>query len=175
MTYGREVIVAPKDAEQRLSSPWARSCSDLYHAFAKRFGPQTIVAAKSASASILGKKYNGDKRTIPHVNKKASYLRYRESSKLGAIYYPQDNMLATGCFECTIVPCSLAFSSFLPAEEVFPVAYLAHVGACDDYGSFTQEDYDVRLRMVALSAGVAYQYGGKLLNICRCNSAPIAR
>ncbi|KAF7857028.1 hypothetical protein EAF04_009788 [Stromatinia cepivora] len=163
--YGRQVILAPQDTERRAASPWVRSCSELHDELIKRFGPQTINAARLGTASIIANHYNGDRQAISHVNKKASYMRHRHEAKVGAVCYPQSSPLVAGCYLCGTLPCSLALSSFLPVDKAIQAAHLSHLSVCDDHGSFTHADYDVRLRMIALSAGVAYQYGGKVINI----------
>ncbi|KAI0870410.1 hypothetical protein GGS24DRAFT_510922 [Hypoxylon argillaceum] len=165
MEYAREVILAPKDSSERASSRWTRSCSDLHKELLKRFGPGTIAAAESGTASIIAKHYNGDRLAIPHVNKKASYLRHRHEAKVGAGFYPQSSPLAATCYQTAALPCALAMSWFLPTEQAVQAAYISHLSVCDDLGSFTKEDYDVRMRMVAIAAGVAYKYGGRVLNI----------
>ncbi|APA09834.1 hypothetical protein sscle_05g046040 [Sclerotinia sclerotiorum 1980 UF-70] len=165
MEYGRQVILAPQDTKRRASSPWIRSCSELHSELIKRFGPQIINAARLGTASIIANHYNGDREAISHVNKKESYMRHRHKDKLGAVFYPQSSPLATGCYLSGTLPCSLALSSFLPVDKAVQAAHLSHLSVCDDYGSFTHADYDVRLRMIALSAGVAYQYGGRVINI----------
>lgn len=165
MEYGRQVILAPQDNKRRASSPWIRSCSELHSELIKRFGPQIINAARLGTASIIANHYNGDREAISHVNKKESYMRHRHKDKLGAVFYPQSSPLATGCYLSGTLPCSLALSSFLPVDKAVQAAHLSHLSVCDDYGSFTHADYDVRLRMIALSAGVAYQYGGRVINI----------
>lgn len=139
--------------------------SELYNELIKRFGPQTINAARLGTASIIANYYNGDRQAIAHVNKKASYMRHCHEAKVGAAFYPQSSPLIAGCYSIGTLPCSLALSSFLPVDKAVQAAYLSHLAVCDDYGSFTQAEYDVRLRMIALSAGVAYQYGGKVINI----------
>ncbi|KAI0450976.1 hypothetical protein F5B21DRAFT_528306 [Xylaria acuta] len=165
VAYGREVILAPEDTAERASSPWARSCSDLHKELLKRFGPETINAAEMGTASIIANHYNGDRLAIPHVNKKASYLRHRHDAKVGAGFYPKSSPLAATCYQCASLPCSLAMSWFLPTEKAVQAAYISHLSVCDDVGSFTEEDYAVRMRMVAISAGVAYRFGGKALNV----------
>ncbi|KAI0439796.1 hypothetical protein F4803DRAFT_568043 [Xylaria telfairii] len=165
VAYGREVILAPEDTPERASSPWARSRSDLQKELLKRFGPETLKAAELGTASIIENYYNGDRLSIPHVNKKASYLRHRDDAKVGAGFYPKSSPLAATCYQCASLPCSLAMSWFLPAEKAVQAAYISHLSVCDDVGSFTAEDYAVRMRMVAISAGVAYRFGGKALNV----------
>jgi hypothetical protein len=165
MAYGREVIVMPEDSAQRASTPWVRSCSDLHKELLKRFGAETIDAAKSGTASIIANHYNGDRLAISHVNKKASYLRHRHDAKVGAAFYPQSSPLAASCYQSAALCCSLAMSSSLPIDKAVQAAYISHLSVCDDLGSFTEEDYHVRLRLIAISAGVAYQYGGKALNV----------
>ncbi|CAD6441810.1 d30e9f3d-078b-4005-9029-f380fe65a38f [Sclerotinia trifoliorum] len=165
MEYGRQVILAPQDTQRRASSPWIRSCSELHSELIKLFGPQIINAARLGTASIIANHYNGDREAISHVNKKESYMRHRHEAKLGAAFYPRSSPLVTGCYLSGTLPCSLALSSFLPVDKAVQAAQLSHLSLCDDYGSFTHADYDVRLRMIALSAGVAYQYGGRVINI----------
>ncbi|KAI8948601.1 hypothetical protein F4801DRAFT_604141 [Xylaria longipes] len=165
VAYGREVILAPEDSEERAMAPWARSCSDLHKELLKRFGPETIEAAETGTASIIADHYNGDRLAIPHVNKKASYLRHRHDAKVGAGFYPKSSPLAATCYQCASLPCSLAMSWFLPVEKAVQAAYISHLSVCDDVGSFTEEDYAVRMRMVAISTGVAYGFGGRALNI----------
>ncbi|KAI1124919.1 hypothetical protein F5Y10DRAFT_284714 [Nemania abortiva] len=165
MAYAREVILAPKDSPDRASSPWTRSCSKLHKELLKRFGHGTIEAAELGTASIIANHYNGDRLLISHVNKKASYLRHRHDAKVGAGFYPQSSPLAAICYQTAALPCSLAMSWFLPAEDAVQAAYVSHLSVCDDLGSITEEDYDARMRMVAIAAGVAYKYGGRVLNV----------
>ncbi|TRX95684.1 hypothetical protein FHL15_003238 [Xylaria flabelliformis] len=165
VAYGREVILAPEDTAERALSPWARSCSDLHKELLKRFGPETVKAAELGTASIIENHFNGDRLAIPHVNKKASYLRHRHDAKVGAGFYPKSSPLAATCYQCASMPCSLAMSWFLPIEKAVQAAYISHLSVCDDVGSFTEEDYAVRMRMVTISAGVAYRFGGKALNV----------
>ncbi|KAJ2987553.1 hypothetical protein NUW58_g4443 [Xylaria curta] len=164
ISYAREVISAPEDTPERASAPWARSCSDLHKELLKRFGPETITAAQLGTAAIIRNHYNGDRLAIPHVNKKASYLRHRNDAKVGAGFYPKSSPLSATCYQCASLPCSLAMSWFLPAEKAVQAAYISHLSVCDDVGSFTEEYYDARMRMVAISAGVAYNFGGKAIN-----------
>ncbi|KAF2972823.1 hypothetical protein GQX73_g692 [Xylaria multiplex] len=165
IAYAREVIVNPKDATERASSPWARSCSELHKELLTRFGPETIEAAKLGTASIIKNHYNGDRLSIPHINKKASYLRHRYDAKVGAGFYPQSSPLAATCYQTASLPCSLAMSWFLPIEKAVKAAYISHLSVCDDIGGFTKEDYDARMRMVAISTGIAHQFGGKAINV----------
>ncbi|KAI8628804.1 hypothetical protein F5Y19DRAFT_485170 [Xylariaceae sp. FL1651] len=165
MAYGRKVILEPEDSAQRASSPWVRSCSDLHKELLKRFGPETIDAAYSGTAYLIADHYNGDRLAIAHVNKKASYLRHRHDAKVGAAFYPQSSPLAASCYQSASLCCSLAMSWFLPVEKAVQAAYISHLSVCDDLGSFTEEDYEVRQRMIAIAAGVAYQFGGKALNV----------
>ncbi|KAI1159231.1 hypothetical protein F5B18DRAFT_637838 [Nemania serpens] len=165
MEYAREVILAPKDSVERASSPWTRSCSELHKELLKRFGPGTIEAAELGTASIIANHYDGDRLAISHINKKASYLRHRHDAKVGAGFYPQSSPLAAICYQTAALPCSLAMSWFLSAEEAVQAAYVSHLSVCDDLGGFTAEYYDVRMRMVAIAAGVAYKYGGRVLNV----------
>ncbi|KAJ8105791.1 hypothetical protein ONZ43_g7283 [Nemania bipapillata] len=165
MAYAREVIIAPKDSPERASSHWTRSCSELHKELLRRFGPGTIEAAELGTASIIANHYKGDRLAIPHINKKASYLRHRHEAKVGAGFYPQASPLAATCYQTAALPCSLAMSWFLSPERAVQAAYVSHLSVCDDLGSFTEEDYDVRMRMVAIAAGVAYKYGGRVLNI----------
>lgn len=165
IAYAREVIISPKDDEERASSPWARSCSDLHKELLTRFGQETIEAAQLGTASIIADHYAGNRLAISHVNKKASYLRHRDDAKVGAGFYPKSSPLAATCYQCAALCCSLAMSSFLPAEEAVQAAYISHLSVCDDVGSFTKEDYEVRTRMVAISTGVAHKFGGKAVNV----------
>ncbi|KAJ8133151.1 hypothetical protein O1611_g472 [Lasiodiplodia mahajangana] len=165
MAYAREVILAPKDTPDRASSPWTRSCSDLHKELLKRFGPGTIEAAELGTASIIAKHYEGDSLLISHVNKKASHLRHQNDAKVGAGFYPQSSPLAAICYQTAALPTSLAMSWFFSAEEAVQAAYISHLSVCDDLGSFTAEDYDVRMRMVAIATGVAYKHGGRVLNM----------
>jgi hypothetical protein len=165
MAYGREVIHAPEDTVRRAASPWIRSCTELHKELIKRFGPETINAARLGTISIIQSHYDGDARAIAHVNKKASYLRHRHESRVGAAFYPQSNPLSASCYQVATLPVSLALSSFLPVEKAVQAAHLSLLSLCDDYGTFTQVDYEVRLRMVALTADAAYQYSGKTINV----------
>ncbi|KAI0102587.1 hypothetical protein GGR51DRAFT_527018 [Nemania sp. FL0031] len=165
MAYAREVILAPKDSPDRASSLWTRSCSELHKELLKRFGLGTIEAAELGTASIIAKHYHGDRLSISHVNKKASYLRHQHEAKVGAGFFPQSSPLAAICYQTAALPCSLAMSWFLSPEKAVQAAYVSHLSVCDDLGSFTEEDYDVRMRMVAIAAGVAYKYGGRVLNV----------
>ncbi|KAI0418843.1 hypothetical protein F5X98DRAFT_362813 [Xylaria grammica] len=165
IAYAREVILAPEDSSKRASSKWARSCSELHKELLTRFGPETIKAAELGTAAIIENHYNGDRLSIHHINKKASYLRHRDDAKVGAGFYPQSSPLAATCYQSASLPCSLAMSWFLSIENSVKAAYISHLSVCDDLGSFTEEDYDVRMRMVAISTGVAHQFGGKALGV----------
>lgn len=175
MAYARDVILSPQDTERRASSPWIRSCSELHKEFMNHFGPGTISAARLGTDSIIEGHYRGDRTAIAHVNKKASYLRHCHEVKVGAMFYPQPNPLSAGCYQVVILPVSLALSYFLPIEKVVQLAHLSNLSACDDYGSFTHADYDVRLRLSALAAGVAYQYRRQAINFLLDGSALQAR
>lgn len=136
-----------------------------------RFGPETINAARLGTACIINDHYRGDRTAITHVNKKASYLRHRHQVKTGVMFHPQSNPLSFSCYQVVILPVSLGLSSFLPIQKGDQIAHLSNLSLCDDYGSFTHADYDVRLRLSALSAGVAYQYRGRSISFLLDGSA----
>ncbi|GAP90752.1 putative protein [Rosellinia necatrix] len=165
MAYGREVILAPEDSTERASSRWTRSCSDLHKELLKRFGEETLEAGRLGTASIIADHFNGNRLAIPHVNKKASYLRHRDDAKVGAGFYPKSSPLAATCYQSASLCCSVAMSCFLPVGEAVQAAYISHLSVCDDVGSFTEEDYEVRTRMVAISAGVARKFGGGAVKV----------
>ncbi|KAI1176053.1 hypothetical protein F4777DRAFT_292354 [Nemania sp. FL0916] len=165
MSYALEVIIAPKDSAERASSQWVRSSSELNRALLKRFSPGTIDAAKLGTASIIDNFYGGDRLAIAHVDKKASFMRHRDDAKSAAGYYPKSSILAAICYQTAAFPCALAMSWFLSAEEAVQAAYISHLSVCDDLGSIAAKDYDTRMRLVAIAAGVAYKYGGRALNV----------
>jgi hypothetical protein len=120
MIYGREVILTPQDTARMASSPWVRSCSGLAKELIKQFGPETIEAARSGIASIIANHYDGNRQSIAHVNRKASYLRHCKEEKVGPPY-AQRSPLAAGCYQSGMLPCSLALSAFLPIEKAVQI------------------------------------------------------
>ncbi|KAE8368662.1 hypothetical protein BDV27DRAFT_153857 [Aspergillus caelatus] len=55
-------------------------------------------------------------------------------------------------------------SAFLDPETAVKAASISGVAICDDYAAFSIEDYEIRLRIVGVSLGCAYEFGGQLVN-----------
>ncbi|KFH42558.1 hypothetical protein ACRE_067240 [Hapsidospora chrysogenum ATCC 11550] len=158
--YARDVILNPKDDSSRAAETWARSCSDLARELMSRYGPSTIQAAKDGSRRIIDENFGGDGRRIPHVEKKAAFLRNYKSQMVPKAHYPEDNILAVACYEVGFISCGLAMMAWTPTGLASRLAALNSFALCDDYAGFTENDYEVRIRMTALGMGVAVEIGG---------------
>ncbi|KAK5989621.1 hypothetical protein PT974_07875 [Cladobotryum mycophilum] len=168
--YCRAVALDPQDTVQRAHSRWVRSCSDLHQELMTRFGPATVSAARDGSAKLVADHYQGRRLNVSHVDKKANFKKYSPTAIVGAAYYPTSSPLAVGCYESGALPCSLLLSGWLSAEEAVKLATLSHIGVCDDYGSFTLADEDVRLRLVAQGLGAVLEFGGQAVDALVDNS-----
>lgn len=164
LEYARAVIEQPEDNPARANSAWNRSCSDLHRELLTRYGAATIEAARIGSSRIGADHYDGDRLSIAHVDKKASFKRHWHDIQVGAAFYPTSSFLAAGCYEVVTMDCSLVLSICLPPKTAVQQSALGHLSLCDDYAYFTESDYDVRLRLCAMSLGAAYAYGGRAVN-----------
>ncbi|PWY86603.1 hypothetical protein BO94DRAFT_467021 [Aspergillus sclerotioniger CBS 115572] len=162
--YSRAVIISPQDTVRRATSVWARSCSDLHKTLLGRFGPAVIEAARVGCQTVLSTHYNGDGSGVAHVDKRASFKRHWQDLQLGSAFYPPSSPLAVGCYESGTMVCSLVLSAWMPAEAAVKFASLSHLSVCDDFGSFTSKDAEVRVRMVALAIGAAYEGNEKVVH-----------
>ncbi|KAI2643553.1 hypothetical protein GGS21DRAFT_496970 [Xylaria nigripes] len=164
IVYGREVIADPQDTSVRAASPWARSCSDILKELEKRYGPETIEAGRLGSEAIISKHYNGDRLAISHVDKKASFLRHYQECQIGAGFYPQSSLLGSCCYQTASLTCGLAMTAFLPTKQAVLAGYISHLSVCDDLGIITRKENDVRKRMIIMSTGAGYHFGGRVIN-----------
>ncbi|KAJ9481858.1 hypothetical protein VN97_g11599 [Penicillium thymicola] len=164
VAYCRSVITAPQDSVSRANSPWVRSCSDISRAQLQRFGPGIIEAARKGTSGIVADHFKGTRLDVPHIDKKQSFYRNLRNANLGVLYYPPTSTLAVGGFEPGVLPCSLGLSAFLEPEAAVRGASVSIVAVCDDCAKFTSEDFDIRLRLIAIPLGYAYEIRGQLIN-----------
>ncbi|KFH41727.1 hypothetical protein ACRE_075500 [Hapsidospora chrysogenum ATCC 11550] len=162
--YGRDVIVNPKDESCRATKTWARSCSDVTKELMSRFGPSTVQAGRDGCRRIAEDYFGGDGRRIAHVGKKASFLRNFKNQKVAKSHYPADNILAVAAYEASGMSCGPTMLAWAPPEVAVKASYLSHAPLCDDYAGFTETDYEVRIRLVALGMGAAVEIGGWAVN-----------
>lgn len=160
--YCREIILSPRDSEQRASSYWFRSHSDLLLEYRKRFGSGLLAAAKKGCSSIMDNHFGGNSLSIAHSDKKVNFQHYNARQDLGAAFYPESSPLIVGCYHIGTMLCSIVMSAWAPPATVVAWAYINHVPTCDDYYGFTADE--VPVRMIALAAGAIHEYGGQSVN-----------
>lgn len=165
MEYCRDVIQYPQDTSERAVSKWTRSRSDLCLHLMKRFGPGIVAAARRGCEAIAHNYYQGKPLSIAHVDKKANAMRFIAHRCPGHVFNPASSLLATACDEQTALCCSIVTSAWQEPEKAVASAMISHVAVSDDYHAFTTGEYETRIRMIALSAGVAYETGGQAVNV----------
>lgn len=161
----RDVIACPQDNLQRANAKWTRSCSDLCCHLKKKFGPGVVEAARSGCAAFVRDHYEGNPLSIAHVDKKANMKQLVIYQDPGSIFHPESSLLAGACYEMAVLCCSTVTSAWQPPEEAVKSGMIAHMAVSDDYHAFTAVEHETRVRMVALSVGVAYQAGGQAVNV----------
>lgn len=161
MLYCRSVIDKPQDTPQRANALWARSCSDVSSELKNRFGPGIVSAARAGCVAVAVDHFRGRSLDIAHTDKKANFQRYFSQVQAGAAFYPKDSTLAIASYEIGVMPCSLILSAWLSPKDAVKAGAIACVAICDDYGGFTISERHLRLRMVALAVGAAYELGGR--------------
>ncbi|KAI9373393.1 hypothetical protein BJX61DRAFT_533161 [Aspergillus egyptiacus] len=164
LAYSRAVIVSPQDTTRRATSVWARSCSNLHKTLLGRFGPDIIEASRAGCRRVISDLYGGDRTKIAHVDKRANFKRHWQDLRLGRAFYPASSPLAVGCYESGTMVCSLVLSAWMTPEEAVKFATLSHLSVCDDFGSFTASDREVRVRMVGFAVGAACTGNKKVVN-----------
>ena len=165
MDYCREVIQCPQDTSERADAKWARSYSDLCRHLLKKFGPGIIEVAHSGCEALARNYYQGNTLNVAHVDKKSNTTRLIPYQSPAHLFYPQSSLLAGACCEMTSLCCSIVTSAWLPPEKAVNSGMISHVAVADDYHAFTATEYETRVRMVALSVGVAYEAGGQVVNV----------
>lgn len=160
ISYARTVIVSPKDDKSRLTSVWKRSSSDIARELMGRYGPSTLKAAREGCERIISENFGGDKQKVPHVDKRANFLRNFRDHKVGKSFYPPSSTLAILGYEVCIVSTSIAMLAWAPPNIASKLGNLAMLALCEDYAGFTESDYKVRLRLLALTMGVACEVDG---------------
>ena len=165
MDYCREVIQNPQDSAERAASKWTRSYSDLCLELLKRFGPEIVAAARNGCEALARDMYQGNPLSIAHVDKKANAMSLIAHYDPPRIFTPSSSFLATACAEQTALCCSIVVSAWQSPEGATKGGMMSHVAVADDYHAFTANEYDVRIRMIALSVGVAYELGGQAVNV----------
>lgn len=163
--YCREVIQCPQDTLERADAKWIRSISDLCRHLMKNFGPGIVAAARMGCKAFAHDHYQGNPLDIAHVDKRANTIRLIPHQNPGFVFYPKSSLLAAACGEQTALCCSIVTSAWQSPEEAVKSAMISHVAVADDYHAFTATEYETRLRMVALSVGVAYEAGGQAVNV----------
>ncbi|EAU35422.1 predicted protein [Aspergillus terreus NIH2624] len=139
---------------------FAHSCSlDCF------FGPGTVAAARRGCEAIAHSYYQGNPLSIAHVDKKANAMRFIAHRCPGHVFNPASSLLATACDEQTALCCSIVTSAWQEPEKAVGSAMISHVAVSDDYHAFTTGEYETRIRMIALFAGVAYETGGQAVNV----------
>ncbi|KAE8371680.1 hypothetical protein BDV26DRAFT_121477 [Aspergillus bertholletiae] len=165
VAYCRAVIDDPQDTLLRANSYWTRSCSDINKELLTRFGPGIIAAARKGVVAIVSDYFRGQRLNVPHVDKKASFVRNWQHLALAAEFYPASDPLVVGCYESGTLPCGLGMTAWLGPEAAVKAGSISRIAVCDDYGSFSNASYNARLRMVAFPLGVAYEVGGRAVNV----------
>ncbi|ROT36164.1 hypothetical protein SODALDRAFT_316507 [Sodiomyces alkalinus F11] len=160
IAYCRAAIMAPKDHPSRASAPWVRSCSELQRELLSKYGPEIIEAARAGCAALINDRFEGQPHKIPHIDKKRSFLSNWHGQPVGDSLLPQRNILATAAYEAGALPCHLAMLAWGTPEQAARLSFISHVPICDDYASFTESDYEARIRHAALAVGAAYAFGG---------------
>lgn len=158
--YARAVIVSPKDDPARANALWTRSCSEMNRSLLNKFGPTTVKAACDGCSAIIVDHFDGNRSQIAHIDKKANFMRCWRNQIRGEAFYPQSSALAGATYETGTFACALTLLAWSTAEKASRLASIAHLAICDDYHRFTGHEYEVRIRMVALAMGAAYEHGG---------------
>lgn len=158
------MIDRPEDSSARANSTWNKSWSDLYRVLLTRYGAATIEVARIGCSHIASDHYDGDRLSISHVDKKASFKRRWQDLEVGAPFYPTSSFLVAGCYEVVTLDCSLVLSTWVSTKTVVQQSALGRLSLCDDYGHFIASDYEVCLRLVAMVLGAAYAYRGRVVN-----------
>ncbi|KAE8132571.1 hypothetical protein BDV38DRAFT_274983 [Aspergillus pseudotamarii] len=147
---GQVTISNSQDSINRTNSYWIRCSSDVSKTKLQRFGPGFIAAAYKGNSDIISDHFQGDRPKVPHVDNKQSFYRNARNMNLGAFFYPSSSPLAIGAFESGIA--------------AVKAALVSGVAIRDDHAAFSIEDYEIRLRIVGVSLGCAYEFGGQLVN-----------
>ncbi|KJZ75241.1 hypothetical protein HIM_05435 [Hirsutella minnesotensis 3608] len=163
MTYARAIILSPQDSGERAKAYWSRSCSNLNKALLERYGQPIIDVAHSGSIT-LAKHFEG-RVSIAHVDKKASFMRHCKEIEVASGFWPPSSPLAVGCYGAGALTCSFVLAAFLPPEKAVRAAALSHPAICDDYANFTEADYEVRIRMIALAVGTMFDFGPAVVGV----------
>ncbi|TFB02901.1 hypothetical protein CCMA1212_005352 [Trichoderma ghanense] len=165
LAYARAVIQEPTDSVQRSKATWARSCSSIHRELKTRFGPAVISTAIQGCQQLIKDHYDGKRLAVSHVDKKTSFREHFPLSKPSISHYPASSPLAVGAYECAFLSCSLISSAWLSPEEAMKYASICHLSVCDDYWSFTSTETEVRVRLVALAMGAAFEFGDEAVNV----------
>ncbi|PTB65579.1 hypothetical protein BBK36DRAFT_1121193 [Trichoderma citrinoviride] len=165
MAYARAVIQDPKDTVERSKATWTRSCSSIQRELMTRFGPATISTAIQGCRQLVDDHYHGKRLAVSHVDKKTSFREHFPMSKPSISHYPASSPLAIGAYECAFLSCSLISSAWLSPEEAMKFASICHLSVCDDYYGFTGTETEVRVRLVALAIGAAFEFGDEAVEV----------
>lgn len=163
--YCREVIQCPQDTSERADAKWARLYLDLYRHLLKKFGPGIIEVAHSGCEALARNYYQGNPLNIAHVDKKSNATRLIPYQSPAHLFYPQSSFLAIACCEMTSLCYSIMTSTWFPPKKAVNSGMISHVAVANNYHAFTATEYETRVRMVALSVGVAYEAGGQVVNV----------
>ncbi|KAM3548223.1 hypothetical protein ARSEF4850_009537 [Beauveria asiatica] len=145
--------------KSRAFATWNRFGSEVSSVLLGRFGPDSIQAARHGCASLIADHFNGNARGIPHVDKKANFMRNWDKQIIGRAYYPACSILAVAAYESGPVACAMVLLAWGTAEQAAKLGALAHLTICEDFSGFTAAEAEVRVRMIALAVGAAYQLG----------------
>ncbi|KAL6798141.1 hypothetical protein J3E68DRAFT_425385 [Trichoderma sp. SZMC 28012] len=159
LEFARAVIKEPQDTVERSKAIWTRSCSVVYRELMTRFGQEVRSMAEQGCTQLVNDHYLGERLSVPHVDKRASFQQNLLKSKPGLGYHPPDSFLAIAAYQCGILPCSLVASAWLSPEEALKYAALCHLSVCDDYSRFTGTETEVRVRLVAQAIGAIFDFG----------------
>ncbi|KAK4078318.1 uncharacterized protein Triagg1_3334 [Trichoderma aggressivum f. europaeum] len=165
VAYARAVIQEPQDTVQRSKATWARSCSIIHRELKKRFGQEVKSMAAQGCTQLVSDHYLGNRLSVSHVDKEASFRQQLLRLKPSLAYYPDSSPLAVGTYESAFLSCSLVASAWLPLEEALKYAAICHLSVCDDYWNFTGTETEVRVRLVAQSIGAAFDFGDRAINV----------
>jgi hypothetical protein len=114
----------------------------------------------------LKDRYQGDALRIVHVSKRINAEENIHRQELSVAYrQPRPSVLAAVCYELTTFCCAVVQAAWLPPPRAVKSAFITNASICDDYHHFTASERAVRLRMVALSIGAAYQLRGPAVNM----------
>lgn len=162
--YTRNAIISPKDDSSRATALWTSFCSDVSKELQSRFGPATVQAARDGCKAIADDHLNGNRKLIPHVDKKRSFLQHWRGQSIGNAFEPADSIFATVGYECGSVPCAVVLLAWASPEQAAKLAAISHIAICDDYGEFTGGDREARIRLSALAIGAGYEFGAWAAN-----------